>query len=169
MSPNAICISCGPATATTSPVKAANAATAQSVERTDRRKASSPSPVAPERRRVRWGSRLVATAWKSCSGARAIISTLKMKPAAAALVVAFTSSGPAFRNACSLSMITSTAAAKPLPWASVKAGAPPSESPVGAGARRLAAHAAADRERDDQEARERRDRRSRSRWRSART
>ncbi len=26
---------------------------------------------------------LVETAWKSCSGARAIISTLKMKPAAA--------------------------------------------------------------------------------------
>ena len=58
---------------------------------------------------------LVETAWKSCSGARAIISTLKMKPAAAAPCSPRAISGPALRKACSLNMITSTAAAKPPP------------------------------------------------------
>ena len=58
---------------------------------------------------------LVETDWKSCSGARASISTLKMKPAAAAPCRPRVISGPALRNACSLNMITSTAAAKPPP------------------------------------------------------
>ena len=58
---------------------------------------------------------LVETAWNSCSGARAIISTLKMNPAAAAPCRPRATSGPALRNACSLNMITSTAAAKPPP------------------------------------------------------
>ena len=43
----------------------------------------------------------MATAWKRTSGARAIISTLKMKPAAAAPSVALTSRGPALRRVCS--------------------------------------------------------------------
>ena len=68
-------------------------------------------------RLVRWGRMLVETAWKSCSGARAIISTLKMKPAAAAPCRPRMTSGPALRKACSLNMITSTAAAKPPPLA----------------------------------------------------
>jgi hypothetical protein len=42
-----------------------------------------------------------------------------MKPAAAGPSDALSSSGPAFMNVCSLSMITSTAAANPPPWASV--------------------------------------------------
>ena len=58
---------------------------------------------------------LVETAWKSCSGARASISTLKMKPAAAAPCRPRMTSGPALRKACSENMITSTAAAKPPP------------------------------------------------------
>ena len=58
---------------------------------------------------------LVETAWKSCSGARASISTLKMKPAAAAPCRPRVINGPALRNACSENMITSTAAAKPPP------------------------------------------------------
>ena len=64
----------------------------------------------------------MATAWKRTSGARAIISTLKMNPAAAASSEAWTRSGPAFRSVCSLTMIRSTAAAKPPPWARVNAG-----------------------------------------------
>ncbi len=85
------------------------------------------SPRAP--RRVRWGRIEVCTAWNSCSGARAISSTLKVKPASAAPSappsVALTSSGPAFRNVCSASMITSTATAKPVPLASENSGSPP--------------------------------------------
>ncbi len=60
---------------------------------------------------------LVETDWNSCSGARASISTLKMKPAAAAPWRPRVISGPALRKACSLNMITSTAAAKPPPSA----------------------------------------------------
>ena len=63
---------------------------------------------------------LVETAWKSCSGARAIISTLKMKPAAAAPSMPRVISGPALRKACSLNMITNTAAANPPPSFIVK-------------------------------------------------
>ncbi len=66
---------------------------------------------------------LVETDWKSCSGARAIISTLKMNPAAAAPSRPRTINGPALRKACSLNMITSTAAAKPPPWAREKSSA----------------------------------------------
>ena len=64
----------------------------------------------------------MATAWKRTSGARAIINTLKMKPAAAAPSVALTTRGPAFRRVCSETMIRSTAAAKPPPAASVNSG-----------------------------------------------
>ncbi len=56
---------------------------------------------------------LVETDWNSCSGARASISTLKMKPAAAAPWRPRVISGPALRNACSLNMITSTAGSEP--------------------------------------------------------
>ncbi len=58
---------------------------------------------------------LVETDWNSCSGARASISTLKMKPAAAAPCRPRVTSGPALRKACSENMITSTAAANPPP------------------------------------------------------
>ena len=67
---------------------------AVSVRLTLRRKGSL-SPLA--RIRVRWGRIEVCTAWKSWSGARAISSTLKVKPASAAPrapSVASTSSGP---------------------------------------------------------------------------
>ena len=63
---------------------------------------------------------LVETDWNSCSGARASISTLKMKPAAAAPWRPRVISGPALRKACSLNMISSTAAAKPPPSAKEK-------------------------------------------------
>ncbi len=71
------------------------------------RRNGSVSPRAPSR--VRWGRIEVCTAWNSCSGARAISSTLKVKPASAAPSapsVAFTSSGPALRKVCSASMIS---------------------------------------------------------------
>ena len=58
---------------------------------------------------------LVETAWNSCSGARAIIITLKMYPAAAAPSKPRMISGPALRKTCSLNMISSTAAANPVP------------------------------------------------------
>ncbi len=77
----------------------------------------------------------MATAWKRTSGARAIISTLKMKPAAAAPSEARTSSGPAFRSVCSLTMISSTAAAKPPPAASVNSDSPDAGADGVAGAR----------------------------------
>ena len=88
----------------------------------------------PARRRVRWGRIEVCTAWKSCSGARAISSTLKVKPASAAPrapSAASTSSGPALRKVCSLSMIASTATAKPVPCASVNSGSVPACSGSG--------------------------------------
>ena len=128
LSPNAICISSGPAIAITIDAIPANAAMARIVTVTDALKSSS-APSA--RRRVRWGRRLVETAWNSWRGARAIIRMLKMYPAAAAPALPLTRSGPAFRNACSLSMIRNTAAAKPPPWASVNsasAGRSPSAS-----------------------------------------
>ena len=108
------------------PPRAANPAMAVSVTFTLRLNGSV-SPRAPSR--VRWGRIEVCTAWNSCSGARAISSTLKVKPASAAPSappsVALTSSGPAFRNVCSASMITSTATAKPVPLASENSGSPP--------------------------------------------
>ena len=106
----------------TSATQAAKPAIAVRVRFTLRRNGSV-SP--PARRRVRWGRIEVWIAWKSWSGARAISSTLKVKPASAApppSAVAFTSSGPAFRNVCSQSMIRSTAAAKPAPRARVNSG-----------------------------------------------
>ena len=63
---------------------AARAATTPIVSRTESRNVSSLVSPPVERRRVRCGSRLAATAWKRTTGARATISTLKMKPAAAA-------------------------------------------------------------------------------------
>jgi hypothetical protein len=97
------------------------------------RNASSPRSPPRERSLVRWGRRLVATAWNSTSGARATISTLKMKPAAAAPSAPFTSSGPALRKVCSLSMISNTAAAKPPPWASENSSSPGGLAATGAG------------------------------------
>ena len=67
----------------------------------DIRKASSPVASPRVRSRVRWGRRLAATAWKSSSGARATISTLKMKPAAAASTAARTKSAPELTRTCS--------------------------------------------------------------------
>ena len=81
--------------------------------RTERWNSSSLPSSVEVWRLVRWGRMLVETAWKSCSGARAIISTLKMNPAAAAPCRPRAISGPALRKACSLNMISSTAAAKP--------------------------------------------------------
>ena len=46
--------------------------------------------------------------------------------AAAAPSAARISSGPAFRKVCSLNMISSTAAANPVPWARLNSGAAPS-------------------------------------------
>ena len=48
---------------------------------------------------------------------RLFIRMLKMNPAAAAPSEPLTSRGPALSRVCSLTMISSTAAAKPLPWA----------------------------------------------------
>ena len=74
---------------------------------------------------VRCGSSVVETAWKSCSGARAIISTAKISAASESLPVsAFTISTPEFRIACSETMITSTALANPSPRDSVNSGSP---------------------------------------------
>ena len=85
----------------------------------DIRNASSPVASPRVRSRVRWGRRLAATAWKSSSGARATISTLKMNPAAAASTAARTNSAPELTSTCSESIISSTAAAKAPPRASV--------------------------------------------------
>ena len=109
--------------------------------RIERRKASPLSSSVPVWRFVRWGRRLVETAWKSCRGARAIIRMLKMNPAAAAPSVARIRSGPALRKVCSLSMISRTAAANPVPWASDISGA--AESPPPRAARAQAAGASA--------------------------
>ena len=95
---------------------------------------------------------LVETAWKSCSGARAIISTLKMKPAAAAPCRPRTTSGPALRKACSLNMITSTAAAKPPPLA-IETEESSSSVACGGGAVRFALGAPGEGERHDHQAR----------------
>ena len=107
----------GPATSITSATAAAKPAMATSVTFTLRRNGS---PSSPALSRVRWGRIDVCTAWKSCSGARAISSTLNANPARAAPSappsVALTSSGPALRNVCSQSMISSTATANPAPW-----------------------------------------------------
>ena len=55
-----------------------------------------------------------------------------------------TSSGPALRKACSLNMISSTAAAKPLPWASEKSARPrPRRRPGPRAGGALGAHCAA--------------------------
>ena len=100
------------------------------------------SPRAPSR--VRWGRIEVWMAWKSCSGARAISSTLKTKPASAApplLSVALTSSGPAFRKVCSESMIASTATANPVPWESVNSGSPPGSPAEASSSMRASAEA----------------------------
>ena len=131
---------------------AAKAATARIVTATLRRNGSS-RPAA--RSRVRCGRIDVWTAWKSCSGARAIRRTLKAKPASAAarcVSVAFTSSGPALRKVCSASMIASTAPANPAPRASVSS---PSGAVASAGSpasvrdrsRRRSAHGTTDSER----------------------
>ena len=67
-------------------------------------------------RPVRCGSSEVWIAWNSCSGARAISSTLNTIPASAALLeVASTVSTAAFSSVCSASMIPDTHTAKPPP------------------------------------------------------
>ena len=95
---------------------------------TDIRKASAPVESPRARSRVRWGRRLAAIAWKRTSGARATISTLKMNPAAAAPSAARTNSAPELTMICSLSMITSTAAANAPPRESVNSGSVPAPS-----------------------------------------
>ena len=69
----------------------------------DARPKSSPPSVASSP--ARCGSSEVDTPWKSCSGARAIISTVKTTPASAAVAVALTISTPELRIACSASWI----------------------------------------------------------------
>ena len=116
----AICIAFGPTAAMKTSASAVKAARPSRTIRTVRRNSRSPSAVPLVWSFVRCGRMLVETAWKSCSGARAIISTLKMKPAAAAPWRPRMTSGPALRKACSLNMITRTAAAKPVPLSSEK-------------------------------------------------
>ena len=109
----------------TSATVAANAPMGMRVTRTVRSNSSASPPVYIC---VRCGRIAVCTDWKSWSGARAISSTLKVKPASAAPSapgsVALTMSGPALRNVCSLSITSNTAAAKPVPRASVNSGSP---------------------------------------------
>ena len=69
---------------------------------------------------ARWGSSEPCTAWNSCSGARAISSTLNTKPAtAASLAVRSVVSTAALSSVCSASMIASTATAKRPPRATL--------------------------------------------------
>src|SRR3954471_12830890 len=109
----------GPTASSASETAAANVAIALTVTPTARRKPGTSSVAESS---VKWGRIAVWIAWNSISGARAISTTLNAKPAiavASALEADFTINGPAFRKACSHTMIRSTAVAKPAPWASV--------------------------------------------------
>ena len=116
--PKAICISFGPARTTTTAVSAVKARMPASTIRTERWNWCSESGSSLLWSAVRWGRIEVETAWKSCSGARAIISTLKMNPVAAEPLTIPITSGPALRKTCSLNMIRKIEPTKPAPWAS---------------------------------------------------
>ena len=89
---------------------------------------------------ARWGRSEPWIAWKSCSGARAISSTLNTKPATAlSAEVQSTSSTPALSSVCSATITASTASAKRPPRASPSASASARFSPD-AGGRRENAH-----------------------------
>ena len=99
---------------------------------------------------ARWGSSEPWIAWKSCSGARAISSTLNTKPAtAASSAVRSVVSTAALSSVCSASMIASTANAKRPPRARPSS-SPPRARRAPAGGRRR------ERERDDDQRDERR-------------
>src|SRR3954468_7659328 len=109
----------GPTASSASETAAANEAVALSVAAAARRKPGTSSVAESS---VRCGRIAVWIAWNSISGARAINTTLKAKPAmavASAPAADFTIRGPAFRKACSHTMIRSTAVANPAPCASV--------------------------------------------------
>ena len=110
---------------------------ARTVTRIARLKASPPSVAA---RPERWGRSEVCTAWKSCSGARAISSTLNTKPArAASVLVASTATTGPLSSACSAAMIASTAAAKPVPRRTLRSPAAGCSSVTGSSGPRRAA------------------------------
>ena len=133
LSPKAICMHFGPAIRTTTTTRAVKATIPSSTIFTVWPNSRSLSGSSEVWRLVRWGRIEVETDWKSCSGARASISTLKMKPASAAPWRPRMISGPALRKACSENMIRRTAAAKPPPCRKEKACS--SASSAGGGAR----------------------------------
>ena len=125
------------------------AAIASIVMRTARRASARPARAS---RPARWGSSEPWTAWKSCSGARAISSTLKTKPATtASSAVRSVVSTAALSSVCSASMIASTAIAKRPPRATPRS-SPRPRSPARSGR----AGRARERERDDDQRHERR-------------